>query len=112
MNICAFVGTLGRDWEVSYSKEGKAIAKTSMAIKKYNNETTWINLTAFGKSAETLAQYTEKGSQLAVKTEVNINEHEGKYYTNFIINGFTFIGSKQQDNNQGFQNQQQGFQNT
>jgi len=60
----------------------------------------WINITAFGKSAETLAQYTEKGSQLAIKSEVDINEYEGKYYTSFIINGFTFIGSKKQEQNQ------------
>jgi single-strand DNA-binding protein len=114
MNSCNFVGGLGRDWDVTYSQAGKAVAKNSMAIKKYNNETTWINIIAFGKTAETLAQYTEKGSQLAIKSEVNVNQHEGKYYTNFIINGFTFIGSKKQpqQQSQGFQNQnqQQGFQ--
>jgi len=52
MNSCNFVGALGKDWDVKNSQAGKAVAKNSMAIKKYNNETTWINITAFGKSLD------------------------------------------------------------
>lgn len=107
MNSCNFVGALGRDWDVSSSNEGKTVANSSMAIKKYNNETTWINIVAFGKIAETLSQHTLKGSQLAIKSEVDINEYEGKYYTKFIINGFTFIGQKPSTQQQGFANQNQ-----
>ncbi len=104
MNLCCFVGALGKDWEKKETKSGTTIYSTSMAVKKYNNETLWINLKCFNKTGETLSQYTGKGSQLAVQTECDINEYEGKYYTSFIVGKFTFVGGKkkegQQQNNQ------------
>ena len=97
MNVCTFTGSLGRDWEIRYSHDGKAIAKTSMAVKN-RKDTTWINLTAFGKAAETMAQYTAKGSQLSVSTRFDEGKYEKdgqtKYFPQFIVDQFTFCGAK------------------
>lgn len=118
MNVCCFTGTLGKDWEVQYSSAGKPRAKNSMAIRKYNGETLWINLVMFSeKRIQALTNNTGKGDKLSVSTNLDINEHEGKYYHTFIINDFTFCGSRSdnQQSNQGGdqapqQQQNQGFQ--
>ena len=118
MNSCNFVGKLGRDWETTYTQDGKAIAKNSLAVRKFNGDTIWVNLIVFGKRAETVAQYTEKGKSLAVETNFDPSEYEKdgvkKYFTNFIVNNFTLISDgDQQQPQQGYQPQgnQQGYQN-
>lgn len=128
MNSCNFIGGLGRDWEVEYNAEGKPRAKNSIAIRKYNGDTMWINVIIFNeKKIQTLTQYTKKGDQLGVEThlDVSVNDSSGKniYYHSYVIDSFTFCGSKkdsnqqnagqqgQQNNFQQNQQQQQGFQN-
>lgn len=116
MNNCSFTGKLGKDWDVRYSSDGKCIAKNTMAVKKYNKETQWVNIVAFSKSGETLSQYTGKGSDLSICAEYSSQEYEKdgqkKYFHEFLINKFTFIGGRAQNNqNQSTQNNQQGYQN-
>ena len=102
MNNCCFTGTLGRDWDTIFSKDGKQISKNGLAIRGYNNSTTWINLVIFGKPAETLAAHTQKGSSISVCCEYQPNEHEGKIYPQFRVEKFTFVGksqNRQRENN-------------
>ncbi len=126
MNSCNFVGNLGRDFEIAYTQDGKAVAKNSMAVRKFNGDTLWINIIAFGKRAETLAKYTAKGANLGIQTSLDIStyEKEGRkqYYYSFVIENFTLTGKQQQDNSGfqqdpkqqtpqgGFQQQTSGFQ--
>jgi len=115
MNSCNFVGKLGRDWETTYTQDGKAIAKNSLAVRKFNGDTIWVKLIVFGKRAETVAQYTGKGKSLAVETNFDPSEYEKdgvkKYFTNFIVNNFTLISDGQQQGQQNQRPQQnQGYQ--
>ena len=114
MNSCNFVGKLGRDWETTYTQDGKAIAKNSLAVRKFNGDTIWVNLIVFGKRAETVAQYTEKGKSLAVETNFDPSEYEKdgvkKYFTNFIVNNFTLISDGGQQNQNQRPQQNQGYQ--
>ena len=115
MNSCNFVGKLGRDWETTYTQDGKPIAKNSLAVRKFNGDTIWVNLIVFGKRAETVAQYTGKGKSLAVETNFDPSEYEKdgvkKYFTNFIVNNFTLISDGQQQGQQNQRPQQnQGYQ--
>jgi len=108
MNQCNFIGILGRDWTVTYSSGGKAVAKTSLAVKKYNKDTNWVPLVAFGVNAENLAKFTAKGSQIGISGELDVNQYEKdgekKVFTSVIVSRFTFVGQKQQNDNQ-FQEQ-------
>lgn len=60
---------LGRDAEVRYTQDGKAVANLSLAVKygvrgqdgKY--PTQWIDASLWGKQAEALAPYLLKGTQ-------------------------------------------------
>ncbi len=99
MNSCTFTGVLGKDW-VKKEAGSTQIYNNSMAIKKYDKTTMWINIKSFGKQGEVLAQYTGKGSHLSIESEIDINEYQGKWYTSFKINKFTFCGGKKKENNQ------------
>lgn len=64
------VGNLGRPFELKTSKSGTTWAEASMAVntkKRGEQVTTWYKLKAFGKAAETLSKYTDKGQQLYVE---------------------------------------------
>lgn len=116
MNVTNFIGRLGRDWELKYSGGGNAYAKNSLAVRRSfkdkqsgEYETDWVPITAFGKTAETLANYTNKGSSLAVEGSLQVTQTqneagENRTYYDVIINRFHFIDGDQQQQ----QSQQQG----
>ena len=120
MNVTNFIGRLGRDWELKYSGSGNAYAKNSLAVRRSfkdkqsgEYETDWVPITAFGKTAETLANYTNKGSSLAVEGSLQVTQTqndvgENRTYYDVIINRFHFVsGDQQQQNQQNGQVQQQ-----
>lgn len=120
MNVTNFVGRLGRDWELKYSGNGNAYAKNSLAVRRnYKDknsgeyETDWVPITAFGKSAETLANHTNKGSSLAIEGSLQVTQTqndvgENRTYYDVVINRFHFVGGgEQQQGQQHGQVQQQ-----
>jgi len=69
------IGNLGKDPEMRYTGEGKAVTNFSLAVnRRYNTsageqreETTWLRATAWGPLAETIAQYKKKGDQVFIE---------------------------------------------
>ena len=121
MNLITLTGNLGRDWEQANSNT--VIAKNSLAVRRdFKNkqtgdyDTDWIPLTAFSKTAETLMEYTSKGSKILVIGKLQTNNYtdkEGNKRTSYdvIIDRFEFLDSKgsnqgqqQQTNNNPFEN--------
>ncbi len=96
MNSVNLIGHLGKDWDVQHTQGGKQYSKNSLAIKKYDKTTFWVNLISFGKTAEILSKHTQKGQQIGVTGELDIREHEGKYYTSVQVSNFSFCGPKQE----------------
>ena len=104
MNITTFTGNLGRDWEQANSNT--VIAKNSLAVRRdFKNkqtgeyDTDWIPLTAFSKTAETLMQYTGKGSKILVVGKLqtnNFTDKQGNKRTSYdvIVDRFEFLDSK------------------
>lgn len=66
--ICS--GNLGRDAELSYTPNSKAVAKFSVAVSTGygdNEKTMWVNCVLFDKMAESLSPYLLKGSKVTVQ---------------------------------------------
>lgn len=117
MNLITLTGNLGRDWEQANSST--VIAKNSLAVRRdFKNkqtgeyDTDWIPLTAFSKTAETLMQYTSKGSKILIVGKLQTNNYtdkNGNKRTSYdvIVDRFEFLDSKG-DNQQ----QTNPFQNT
>ena len=99
MNNYNCIGRLTRDWETTYTADGLAVSKNSIAVNNYKKETSFINIVALGKRAEALNQYTGKGSKIGLTGELNIREYEKdgqkRKFTEVVINSFDFCDSKQ-----------------
>lgn len=76
------LGNLTRDIELRYTQSGMAIAKTGIAssrkFKKQNGEqseeTLFIDIVFFGKSAEIANQYLRKGSKVLIEGRLTLEQ--------------------------------------
>lgn len=63
-------GHVGRAADVRYTNEGRAVADFSVAVNnpfRKDDPPTWYKVTAWGKLAETVNQYVEKGMAVLVE---------------------------------------------
>lgn len=107
LNKVFLIGNLTRDVETRYTQGGTAIGKLGLAVnRKYTaqngelkEETCFVDLTAFGKQAETLAKFVGKGSPLFVEGRLNFSTWEDKdgggkrSKLDVVIENFQFLGA-------------------
>jgi len=101
LNQCNFIGRLGADPEMQYTAAGMAIAHFRIAVgRKYKEEesTEWVRCTAFGKLAEIIEKYLEKGKQVFITGRMQTSEYEKdgikRYSTEIIVNEMQMLGGK------------------
>ena len=105
-NKVILMGNLTRDIELRHTQGGMAIAKFGMAINRKTSSqsgeqresTCFVDLTAFGKSAELLNQYVKKGSPLFVDGRLEYSTWESqdggkRSKLEVIVENFQFMGS-------------------
>ncbi len=80
MKIITIAGNVGKDAVVRRTGNGDAVAGFSVAVTDRKKDTTWFDVSVWGKRGETLAQYITKGSKITVIGELSTREHEGKTY--------------------------------
>ena len=114
MNKVIMIGHLARDIELRYTQSQMAIGKTAIAVtRKYTlngekrEETCFIDLTFFGKSAEIANQYLGKGSKLAVEGYLKFeqwqdNNGQNRSKHSIAVESMEMLGDAKQ-NNQGYQ---------
>lgn len=106
MNKFIVTGNLVKDSELKF------VPSTGMAITKFtigNNEgwgdkktVNFFNCTAFGKTAEAIANYAHKGSKVLIDGKVQLGSYEKKdgsgknYTTDVIVNQIEFLDPKGQ----------------
>ena len=124
MNQVNLFGRLGKDVELKYTANGKAVASLSLATteKQKDKETTeWHKIITWEKLAENCNQYLSKGDQALVTGKIQTRSYTDKQgikrYTTEIIASkiqFIFSTSKQstnQNNSDQRSNQRQQQQN-
>ena len=105
-------GNMTRDVEIFYTASGFAIGSFAIAINKkkkdsqgeYEEHTIFLDIKALGKTAETLAAHTSKGSKLYIEGHIDIDQwttddgsKRSKMYV--LLDNFEFMGCK--NNNRG-----------
>jgi single-strand DNA-binding protein len=104
------IGRLGRDPEMRYTTEGKAVTSFSVAFEEgYGDRkhTCWLKCNAFGKQAEIIAKYCGKGSGILVEGRLKLDQWEDKKTgekrsrLGVVLENFTFIGGKSQGGEEG-----------
>lgn len=106
-NKVQLIGNLGNNPEIIQLDSGKKLAKLSLATNEsYKNsqgetiqDTQWHNLTAWGKTAEIIEKYLEKGNEIAIEGKLinkNYDDKEGnkRYVTEIVINELLMLGGK------------------
>jgi single-strand DNA-binding protein len=106
-NKVILAGNLTRDPELRYTPKGLAIAKIGMAINRNwtsesgekKEEVTFVDVDAFGRQAETLAQYMKKGSPILIEGRLKLDQWDDKQSgqkrskLGVIVENFQFLGT-------------------
>lgn len=101
INKAIIVGRLGREPEMRYTANGKAVCNFSVATDSGfgdNKQTEWFNVVVWEKTAEACAQYLDKGSLVYVEGRMQTRswdkDGEKKYRTELIGERVQFLDSK------------------
>lgn len=95
INQVTLLGRVGKDPEMRYTPNNKAVCKFSLATNELGKEkTTWHNITAWEKTAELCEQYVKKGDLMYIQGRIEYTEKDGKYYTAVVIQNMQFLSSK------------------
>ena len=109
MNHVVLMGRLARDPELKYSQAGKAFSKFTVAVNREfkREEADFINCTAWGKTAETIAEYLRKGRRIALQGRISVSSYEQngetRWSTEVVVDKFEFVdtaNSKMEGNSQ------------
>jgi single-strand DNA-binding protein len=82
INSVVLVGRLGNDPELTYTQSGTAITKFRLAVNRPprqgsdEEETDWLNVVTFGRTAETCNQYLDRGSLVGIEGRVQSSTWE------------------------------------
>lgn len=121
VNKVILIGNLGKDPEVGYTKEGKAVASFSLATseswkgKDGNREekTEWHRIVAWGKLGEICGEYLNKGKQVYIEGRLRTRDWDDKdgnkrTTTEIVANTMTMLGQAGQQpvGGQGERNEQ------
>jgi len=105
-NKVTLIGRTGKEVETVNFENGM-LAKVSLATSDhYTNakgekveETQWHNLVAFGKTAEIMQKYVEKGHEIAVEGKITYRSYDDKdgqkrYITEIKVDELVMVGGK------------------
>lgn len=112
MNKIILVGRLTKNPELIYtSNKGTPITKFSLAVsrprldKDKPQEADFVNCVCFGKRAEAIANYVQKGHLFGVSGRLQINKYtdkkdgQTKYSTDVLVEDFDFLQTKNSNAN-------------
>ena len=114
VNKAILIGNIGRDIELRHSPSGMAVAKFGLATNerrkdkegKWQDQTEWHNIVAFGKLAEFCGQYLGKGRSVYVEGSIRTRTYDDdkgnrRYFTEIIAQTIRFVGPKPQGTETG-----------
>jgi single-strand DNA-binding protein len=107
-NKVILAGNLTRDPELRYTPRGLAIAKFGLAVNRswkdgetgeLKEEVTFVDIDAFGKSAEAIGQYLRKGRPILLEGRLKLDTWDDKQTQQkrsklgVVLETFTFLDS-------------------
>lgn len=107
-NKVILAGNLTRDPELRYTPKGTAVCKFGLAISRNwtneagekKEEVTFVDVDAFGRQAEVVAQYMKKGRPFLVEGRLKLDQWDDKQSgqkrsrLGVVLESFSFIDSK------------------
>ncbi len=106
-NKVQLIGNLGQEPEIINLESGKKLAKFSIATNDYYynkqgdkiTDTQWHNIVAWGKTADIIEKYVNKGQEIAIEGKLTSrsyedNEGQKRYITEVVCNELLMLGNK------------------
>ena len=105
LNKIMLIGNVGGDPEIRATSSGTRVAKFSLATNRQwkdssgqqHDKTEWHRITLFGKLADIVEQWVNKGDRIYVegRLEYSQSEKEGqvRYWTDIIVTELLMLGS-------------------
>ena len=87
VNKVILIGNLTRDPEIKYTPKGTAVAELGLAINRFipasdgnekREETTFIDVTLWGRTAEVASEYAKKGQPIYIEGRLQLDSWEDK----------------------------------
>lgn len=105
MNLVILKGRLTKSPTLLFSKSGTGYTIINVAVDRYSKDkdsnADFINCTAFGKTAELIAEYFRKGQEILlkgnIKTETFEKEGSKVYKQSVFVEAVEFVGSKKEN---------------
>jgi len=93
------IGNVGSAPDLRETQSGTSVASVRVATEEYyDDETQWVKVVIFGKSAESLAEYAGKGDTIHARGRFGINQWTGndgetRADIELVADDFSFVSS-------------------
>lgn len=105
MNNVVLTGRIANNLELEDTKNGKVVCDFTLAVNRtYTNEAgereaDFIKVSVWGKQAENLYKYQDKGSLIAVAGSIRVDKYqteegENRYKTYVLANSIEYLSTK------------------
>lgn len=123
MNVVAVMGRFTSDPEIKKTNSGTSITSFTLAVQRDRKDpngeypTDWIDVIAWGKTAEFICKYFAKGQMAAIQGSLQTRNWEdkkgGKHKSvELVASGVSFCGSKDTksaSNREQYKDQNEGY---
>lgn len=100
INTVVLVGRLTKDPVIKMTAQGNSVVAFTVACNRDRDNAEYIGCKAYGKTAELLAQYCKKGSQIGLNGSVHAytTERDGQkqYHQEVLVNSIEFLSPREQ----------------
>ncbi len=106
LNKVMLIGNIGSDPEIRVTPSGSKVAKVSLATNRayqdrsgqQQERTDWHRLTFFGRLADIVEQWVNKGDRLFVEGRIEYSQTQDdqggtRYWTDIVVNEMVMLGS-------------------
>ena len=113
-NKVILMGNLTRDPETRVTATGLTICKLSLAVSRVystkdgerKEETTFVDIDAFGRQAEVITKYFRKGKPILIEGRLKLDQWEGqdgqkRSKMGVVMETFQFVGSRDDGDSNG-----------
>ena len=106
-NQVQLIGNVGNAPEIKNFESGKKVSSFSLATNEYYHkegekiqQTDWHSIVAWGKQAELVEKYVDKGKEVAIRGKLNSRSYktetgEKKYVTEILASEILLLGTNE-----------------
>lgn len=101
INSVTLIGRLTRDCELKYMTSGTAVCKFPIAVNRFKDEVSFIDIVLYGKQGESINKYLVKGKAVAISGELRqdrwtTTDGQNRSRVEVVANNIQLLGSGNQ----------------